>query len=398
MSNEELLDWKNRGDELVKNQQYEEAIVCYQQALLIDPDNSALWNNMGFAYKNLGREADVNKCKNKIIEIKNKERIIQETQSPNDQPISFSTDNGRNNLEINHSDDVHDFKYSNPIKQIQFKDSFKKVSKNVTEKSLGFVSSLKETVKTKVRENSYKNTKRDHIIHIKKLIIAEFSLKELKNMSLYYRIGEPTIPRINRDNELVFVTPTRADWSKYALNKIELTKLKEYARMHNHLPYKIVELEETYKKQRMEQYPEYEKDDSIPLSERDLGSCDVELLQELINVIKEYRPIKPFRNEILYHTNLYTFLCEKISNEIKFEEQRGSSRPDIVVDNIAIEIKGPTDRGGLITIADKINRYSQFFDHIIVVLFEVEVFERFYYEWYDGIMKQYENQVTIIRK
>lgn len=398
MSNEESLDWKNRGDKLVKNQQYEEAVVCYQQALLIDPDNSALWNNMGFAYKNLGRDADVKKCKNKIIEIKNKEKIIQETQFGNNQHNSISTENDLNNSEMDLSDHSDVSRFSNPIKQIQFKDGFKKVSKTVTEKSIGFASSIKETVKTKAREISYKNTKREHIVHIKKLIIAEFSLKELKNMCLYYRIGEPSIPRINRDNELVFVTPTRADWSKYAVKKIELTKLKEYARIHNHLPYKIVELEETYKKQRIEQYPEYEKDDSISLSERDLGSCDVELLQELINIIKEYRPIKPFRNELLYHTNLYTFLCEKISNEIKFEEQRGSSRPDIVVDDIAIEIKGPTDRGGLITIADKINRYSQFFDHIIVVLFEVEVYERFYYEWHDGIMKQYENQVTIIRK
>jgi len=127
-------------------------------------------------------------------------------------------------------------------------------------------------------------------------------------------------------------------------------------------------------------------------------SCDNELLQELINKIGEYQPIKPFKNELLYHTNLYTYLCEKIPEEIGFEEQRGSSRPDIVVGDIAIEIKGPTDRQGLITIADKINRYSQHFDHVIVVLFEVEIYDRYYQEWYEGIINQYQNQVTIIRK
>ena len=77
-----------------------------------------------------------------------------------------------------------------------------------------------------------------------------------------------------------------------------------------------------------------------------------------------------------------------IPGEIGYEVQRGSSRPDIVVGDIAIEIKGPTDNQGLITIADKINRYSQHFEHIIVVLFEVQIFERFYNEWYEGIMRQ----------
>lgn len=65
---------------------------------------------------------------------------------------------------------------------------------------------------------------------------------------------------------------------------------------------------------------------------------------------------------------------------------------------IAIKIKGPTNNQGLIPIPDKINCYSQHFEHIIIVIFEVQIFERFYREWYEGIMRQYGDLVTIIRK
>jgi tetratricopeptide (TPR) repeat protein len=44
------VNWKNCGDEFVKNEQYEDAIECYIRAVKIDPNYSSAWNNMGFAY------------------------------------------------------------------------------------------------------------------------------------------------------------------------------------------------------------------------------------------------------------------------------------------------------------------------------------------------------------
>jgi len=71
--------------------------------------------------------------------------------------------------------------------------------------------------------------------------------------------------------------------------------------------------------------------------------------------------------------------------DARIEVQTGSSRPDIVIQNIAIEVKGPTYSKDLQTIADKLMRYSQHYDTVIVVLFNVQVNERRYSEWERGI-------------
>jgi hypothetical protein len=237
---------------------------------------------------------------------------------------------------------------------------------------------------------------RNHKIHIKKLIIADFDLKELRKMCVYFDIGEPNVTRTDSRGYSYRVRPTYDDWSRFVFKRIELVNLREYARLHYKLSSKILEIERKYKKERIEKYSDYEQDDGRLSYGSDIDENP--LLLELINVIRGYQPIKFFKNEELYHTNLYTYLCEKIPGDIGFEVQRGSSRPDIVVGDIAIEIKGPTDNQGLVTIADKINRYSQHFEHIIVVLFDVQTLERFYNEWHEGIKRQYGDLVTIIRK
>lgn len=395
MPEEESINWKNKGDECIRLEKYEDAIKCYQNAVSLNPEYIPAWNNIGYSLSKLGRNDEAKQIKDKINEIKNKQNIANKKD---DEIILQNGPYNAENSELPAVNNKIKFKQELSIKQIQIQEGFQKISDNFTKKSFGVLDSIGGAVKSGTRKISYNMLRSTHIIHLKKLIIGEFPLRELKNMCLYFQIGEPIIRRRNRSNQLVYATPTYDDWAEYALNNIELVKLKEYAKMHNKLPYKIIELEKQYKIERVKKYPEYEKDDGTIYSEISGDSCDVELLQELVNIIKEYRPVKPFKNELLYHTNLYTHLCEKIPGEIGFEVQRGSSRPDIVVGDIAIEIKGPTDRQGLITIADKINRYSKYFGHTIVVLFDVEVYERYYYEWYEGIIKQYQNQVTIIRK
>jgi hypothetical protein len=73
---------------------------------------------------------------------------------------------------------------------------------------------------------------------------------------------------------------------------------------------------------------------------------------------------------------------------LQVELQRGSSRPDIVIEDIAIEIKEPTYEEGLQSIADKCLRYHHDFKKMIFVLFNIRTkIQRFYDEWEDGFKK-----------
>jgi DNA-directed RNA polymerase subunit M/transcription elongation factor TFIIS len=122
------------------------------------------------------------------------------------------------------------------------------------------------------------------------------------------------------------------------------------------------------------------------------------LINRVIAEIKDFKPArKQLELEYNYQLNLHGYLSKTFPSA-RIEEQRGSSRPDIVIDNIAIEIKGPTKSQDLATIADKCIRYGEHFpDGIIIVLFEVEVNDRRYKEWLEGI-KKYFPQVEVIRK
>lgn len=122
------------------------------------------------------------------------------------------------------------------------------------------------------------------------------------------------------------------------------------------------------------------------------------MINRIIAEIEDFKPAREhLRLEYNYQLNLYGWL-NKTFPTAKIEKQRGSSRPDIVIDDIAIEIKGPTKSRDLTTIADKCMRYGKKFpDELIIVLFEVETSNRFYEEWRDGIKEKYP-QVKVIRK
>ncbi len=71
------------------------------------------------------------------------------------------------------------------------------------------------------------------------------------------------------------------------------------------------------------------------------------------------------------------------------ERKTRSSRPDIIIDNVAIEIKGPTDMDDLRSIPDKIMRYTSHYDVLIIVLYDLRVNtnKHGYLEWEEGIEK-----------
>ena len=121
-----------------------------------------------------------------------------------------------------------------------------------------------------------------------------------------------------------------------------------------------------------------------------------EKLQRLEIIIKKFNPTKKYRRELPYQMELSGWL-KAYYGSIAIEESRGRSRPDIVVFGIiAIEVKGPTTNRELKTIADKIVRYGQHYESIIIVLFDVKDEQR-YSEWRKGMQKRFPDAI-IIRK
>lgn len=124
-----------------------------------------------------------------------------------------------------------------------------------------------------------------------------------------------------------------------------------------------------------------------------------EVVKEIVKVISEYEPPTTYNRETRYKDSLYGWLKAHFPKTY-MEKQRGSSRPDLVVEkdgvSVAIEIKGPTDYNGLKSIPDKVMRYRNYFDAIVVVLFDLEVSDSYYEEWRDSLKKTFPD-VTIVR-
>jgi hypothetical protein len=112
------------------------------------------------------------------------------------------------------------------------------------------------------------------------------------------------------------------------------------------------------------------------------------LFYRVVEAIKKFEPSRKYKYEFGYHTELQGYLRAQFPDS-QVELQTGSSRPDIVIGNIAIEVKGPTTHRELESIANKAIRYSQYYDKLIVVLFELNVNPRYLHEWEEGIRKNF---------
>lgn len=120
------------------------------------------------------------------------------------------------------------------------------------------------------------------------------------------------------------------------------------------------------------------------------------LLSQIIDKINTFTPSRKYKNEFGYHTELQGWLKSHFPNS-KVEFQTGSSRPDIIIDNVAIEVKGPTNNQALNTLTTKCLKYSNHYANIIIVLFEPSFSERNYHEILIGIKKSFPH-VEVIRK
>jgi tetratricopeptide (TPR) repeat protein len=48
-------DWNNKGNSLIAQSQYDEAIKAYDEAIRLDPGYATAWNNKGIALKKWGK-------------------------------------------------------------------------------------------------------------------------------------------------------------------------------------------------------------------------------------------------------------------------------------------------------------------------------------------------------
>jgi hypothetical protein len=94
-----------------------------------------------------------------------------------------------------------------------------------------------------------------------------------------------------------------------------------------------------------------------------------EAFYRVVGTIKSLDYTPTFREERPYQAMLYGFLKGK-GFDVSYEVQTGASRPDLVVDGIAIEVKGPTDSMAMQTLSHKIMKYSNHYKFLIIVLFD----------------------------
>jgi hypothetical protein len=118
-------------------------------------------------------------------------------------------------------------------------------------------------------------------------------------------------------------------------------------------------------------------------------------LLQLEKAIRKFTPIRHYNKELPYQDTLASVLRERFPST-KIEVSRGSTRPDIVVRGVAIEIKGPTGMKDLQTIADKCLRYPQYYPRgMICVLFNVTVSDQLYTDWLKGMKRDYPEVIVI---
>jgi len=123
---------------------------------------------------------------------------------------------------------------------------------------------------------------------------------------------------------------------------------------------------------------------------------EVSLFLEVEKAVREFKPLRKYDKELYYQDSLASWLKSKFPNTA-IEVSRGSTRPDIVVEGIAIEVKGPTYDRDLQTISDKCMRYCQYFPQgLICVLFNVYVNHHRYKDWEKGMKETFPN-VKIIK-
>jgi hypothetical protein len=180
--------------------------------------------------------------------------------------------------------------------------------------------------------------------------------------------------------------PTNDDYIDAIKNGVPLKDIITFAK-RNHVGIRDV-LNEMEELEIKEDTKEISKD----------GSAVKDFYEQVVREIKLFQPFS-YERELPYHIELAGFLKGKFpTSQIHIEDYRGPNKPDITIDGIAIEVKGPTGYDELDKIANKCVRYSPSHPKgLIIVLFDISVGEFFYEGWIKDMNKQFPD-VKIISK
>jgi hypothetical protein len=117
--------------------------------------------------------------------------------------------------------------------------------------------------------------------------------------------------------------------------------------------------------------------------------------EQVVSEIKSFYPSGRHNYELPYQMELYRFLKEKFPRS-GIEKTRGSSRPDITIEGIGIEVKGPTRVEDIQTIMEKCARYcSSHPKGVIIVLFDNQVPQWRYGDWLKGMGNHFPEVIVI---
>ena len=120
-------------------------------------------------------------------------------------------------------------------------------------------------------------------------------------------------------------------------------------------------------------------------------------LSNIKNEIESFKQAENWPNEAGYQADLYNFLKRSFP-EAKLEERTGSSRPDITIKDIAIELKGPTTDEGINSLPVKCIKYSKYYRKIIFVLFSPKFSQSNFIEIKKGIEEAFPGRTIFIIK
>ena len=65
----EILDLKAKGENFLENGQYDDALRCFEQAIVMNVNDPDLWNFKAVVLRSMGRHEEAIECFNKSLKI-----------------------------------------------------------------------------------------------------------------------------------------------------------------------------------------------------------------------------------------------------------------------------------------------------------------------------------------
>ena len=207
-------------------------------------------------------------------------------------------------------------------------------------------------------------------------ILIRLEPKQIKQLARENRIRPELVDR-----------PTNDDYIDAIKNEVSLDDIITFAkRNHANIRDILNEIENS----------KIKEDNKEMLND---GSAVKDFFEQVVEAIKLFKPFQQYDKELQYQIELAAYLRNKFQNSlVDTEKYRKSSRPDITIDGIAIEVKGPTGDGELQTISEKCLRYCDSHPKgVVIVLFKISVSPYRYDDWKRGMNNRFP-EVKIIPK